>query len=135
MEENTKEQQIITWLPPQECKSEIVPVLDTLYVISSKWRMHIIIALIDENKRFGELQKSIPKIASKVLSNELKDMEQHGFIVKKNYDPSSVRVEYELTEYSKAIKPVINALRDFGRLHRDKIRMEIDSKEAAKKKK
>ncbi|MCI9843594.1 winged helix-turn-helix transcriptional regulator [Flavobacterium pectinovorum] len=116
------------------CKSEIGPVLDTLYVISSKWRIHIIVALISGNKRFGELKKGIPKIASKVLSQELKDMEQHGFIIKKNYSTSSLRVEYELTPYSQSIKPVINALRDFGRLHRDKIRMEIDIKEASKMK-
>lgn len=83
MHTNNKYLQNVAWAPVETCKMEILPVLDTLCVISSKWRMHIIIALIEENKRFGELQKAIPKIASKVLAQELKYMEQHGFIIKK----------------------------------------------------
>ena len=121
------------WEDYGACKSEIIPVMDALYVISSKWRMHIIVALIEKNKRFGELQKEILKITSKVLAKELKDMEQHGFPIRKNYNPSSVRVEYELTDYSRSIKPSINALRDFGVLHRDKIKMEMSVKEMSKK--
>ncbi|WP_281233083.1 winged helix-turn-helix transcriptional regulator [Flavobacterium gelatinilyticum] len=106
------------------CKTEVVPIMDAIYVINGKWRVPITIALMEGNRRFGEIMKEIPKITSKVLAHQLKEMELNGFVEKKIYNEATVRIEYELTEYSWSVKPIILALRDFGIQHRNKLRNE-----------
>ncbi|WP_269236892.1 winged helix-turn-helix transcriptional regulator [Flavobacterium flavigenum] len=109
-----------------KCKTEVVSIMDAIYVIAgSKWRIPITIALMEGNRRFGEIMKEIPKITSKVLAQQLKEMELNGFVEKKIFTDSAIRTEYELTEYSWSVKPVILALRDFGISHREKLRQEI----------
>jgi len=108
-----------------KCKTEVVSIMDAIYVIAgSKWRIPITIALMEGNRRFGEIMKEIPKITSKVLAQQLKEMELNGFVEKKIFKDSVIRTEYELTEYSWSVKPVILALRDFGISHREKLRQE-----------
>ena len=107
-----------------QCKTEVVPIMDAMYVISGKWRIPITIALMEGNRRFSEIMKEVPKIASKVLAQQLKEMELNGFVEKKIYNESTTRIEYELTEYSWSIKPIILTLRDFGIMHREKLRQE-----------
>jgi len=105
-----------------QCKTEVVPIMDAMYVISGKWRIPITIALMEGNRRFSEIMKEVPKIASKVLAQQLKEMELNGFVEKKIYNETTTRIEYELTEYSWSIKPIILTLRDFGIMHREKLR-------------
>lgn len=107
-----------------QCKSEVVPIMDAIYVINGKWRVPITIALMEGNKRFSEIQKEVPKITSKVLAQQLKEMELNGFVEKKIQIDDTVKIEYELTEYSWSVKPVILALKDFGVQHREKLRAE-----------
>jgi len=106
-----------------ECKAALNAVGDALYVIGGKWKLQIIASLRDHgNKRFNELQRSVKGISARVLSNELKQMELNGFI-RRNIDTSSpVVVEYELTDYSDTLGPVLRALHDWGAMHRDRIR-------------
>ncbi|MNG08471.1 putative HTH-type transcriptional regulator YybR [compost metagenome] len=98
--------------------------MDAIYIITGKWRIPITISLMEGNRRFSEIMKEIPKITSKVLAQQLKEMELNGFVEKKIYKDSAIRTEYELTEYSWSIKPVILALRDFGIKHREKLKQE-----------
>ena len=104
------------------CKNDIIPIMDALYVINGKWRIPITITLMKGSKRFGEIQKEIDKITSKVLAHELKEMELNGFIEKKACDDSPLRAEYTLTQYSESLTPILTSLRDFGILHRKRIR-------------
>jgi len=69
-----------------QCKTEVVPIMDAMYVISGKWRIPITIALMEGNRRFSEIMKEVPKIASKVLAQQLKEMELNGFVEKKIYN-------------------------------------------------
>ena len=73
------------------------------------------------NKRFGEIERSIPKISSKVLAKELKDLEDHKLIKRTVYDESPVLVEYTATDYINSLKEVIEALHKWGQNHRKKI--------------
>lgn len=107
-----------------KCKSEIVPIMDALYIINGKWRIPIILTLMEGNKRFSEIQKEVQKITSKVLAEELKEMELNGFVEKKTDDQSRAKTEYQLTDYSSSLEPIIKSLRDFGIQHRKKIRDE-----------
>jgi DNA-binding HxlR family transcriptional regulator len=107
-----------------ECGSALVAVGDALYAIGGKWKLRVIIALREGNRRFNELQRAITGISAKVLSHELKELEMNGFVKRNVYPKIPVTVEYELTEYSDTLKDVLQALREWGTMHRDKIRRE-----------
>lgn len=111
-------------LSGKECAKSLAAVGDALYAIGGKWKLPIIIALKDGNKRFNELQRTIMGISAKVLSNELKELELNGFVKRNVYTKTPVVVEYELTEYSNTLGEVLHALREWGMNHRDKIRRE-----------
>jgi DNA-binding HxlR family transcriptional regulator len=114
----------------EACQSALGYVQDALYVLNGKWKLPVIIALSEGNKRFGEIQKNVKGIAPKVLSAELKSLELNGFVIRKVYNEFPVLVEYELTDYSNSLENVITALKDWGLQHRDKIR--TDYKRAKK---
>jgi DNA-binding HxlR family transcriptional regulator len=94
-------------------------------VIGGKWKLRIIMALQEGNKRFNELQRTVEGISARVLSNELKELEMNGFVKRKVFTQTPVVVEYEITEYSHSLENVLNSLRDWGSKHRDKIRREM----------
>ncbi|MES2132884.1 MAG: helix-turn-helix domain-containing protein [Bacteroidota bacterium] len=111
---------------PETCQGRLSSVDDALYVIGGKWKLRIITALIKTDKRrFNELQRSIGGISARVLSNELKELELNGFVKRKVYaDQTPVVVEYEPTDYGKTIRPIVQALHNWGTKHKQKIRSE-----------
>lgn len=111
-------------MPSDVCTGALAAVQDALYVLNGKWKIPIIVALSEGNKRFGELQRAVTGIAPKVLSNELKMLELNGFVVRHVYDTIPVSVEYELLEYSNSLEKVIIALKEWGEEHRNKLRAE-----------
>lgn len=116
-----------------ECKKDLSAVGDALYVIGGKWKLRIIIALQEGNKRFNELQRTVDGISARVLSNELKELEMNGFVKRKVYVKTPVVVEYEITDYSHSLKEVLNSLKEWGSKHRDKIRREMRKQRKAGK--
>lgn len=108
--------------PAASCNQALAAVRDSLYVIGGKWKLPVIIALMEGPQRFRELQRSLDGITPKVLSKELKDLELNAFISRTVYDTTPVTVEYRLTEYSKTLKPVLNELRQWGEKHRAHIK-------------
>lgn len=103
-----------------ECLSEMLPVRDAIDVINGKWKLMILISISSGNNRFREIERSVPKITSKVLAKELKDLEEHHLIKRTVYDETPVLIEYTTTTYSKTLQPVIEVLRDWGINHRKK---------------
>ena len=79
----------------QQCTASLGAVGDALYAIGGKWKLKIIIALLEGNKRFNELQRTIEGISAKVLSTELKELEMNGFIKRTVFTGTPVAVEYE----------------------------------------
>ena len=104
------------------CNRSLAAVRDSLYVIGGKWKLPIIIALLENPQRFRELQRSLEGITPKVLSKELKELELNAFIVRTVYDTMPVTVEYRLTEYSQTLRPVLDALRTWGEQHRARLK-------------
>ncbi len=104
-----------------ECTQSQQGVQDALYVLYGKWKLPIIIALSGGPKRFRELQRLVAGITAKVLSKELKELEMNEFVIRHVYATTPVTIEYELTEYSQTLNPVIEALRDWGVQHRERI--------------
>lgn len=101
-----------------DCSDTLLPLRDALEVINGKWRLPIVISIWNGNKRFREIERSIPKISTKVLAKELKDLEQHKLVKRTVYDSSPVLIEYTLQPYANSLHPVIEALRDWGIQHR-----------------
>jgi DNA-binding HxlR family transcriptional regulator len=113
---------VIDILPnKEECANSLKNILDTMYVLNGKWKLAIILCLVQSPKRFNEIQKAVKGISPKILANELKDLEQNFFITRTVYDTTPVSILYEATEYSKTLKNVLAALNDWGANHRKKV--------------
>lgn len=103
------------------CKASSAAIRDTLYVLSGKWKLPIIVSLRGGPKRFKELHRLLDEITPKILSKELKELEMNDFVTRTVYATSPVTVEYELTKYSHSLDDIINAMRDWGLQHRKRI--------------
>jgi len=114
----------------EDCTRALTGIGDALYVIGGKWKLRIIIALVNSNKRFNELQRTRTGISARVLSHEVKELEMDGFVRRNIYTENAVVVEYELTEYSESLSSVLSALSEWGIMHREKIRKERSVVEA-----
>ena len=90
------------------------PVETTLMMIGDKWKVLILRDLMPGTKRFGELKKSIGKVSQKVLTAQLRDMEEKGLISRKVYAEVPPRVEYSLTELGKSLAPILDSMRIWG---------------------
>lgn len=90
------------------------PVETTLMLIGDKWKVLILRDLLPGTKRFGELKKSIGTVSQKVLTAQLRDMERNGLVNRKVYPEVPPRVEYSLTELGRSLKPILDAMWDWG---------------------
>ena len=90
------------------------PVEMTLSLISSKWKVLILRDLMDGTRRFGELKKSIGHVTQKVLTSQLREMEADGLLSRKVYAEVPLRVEYTLTDLGLSLKPVLDAMVEWG---------------------
>ncbi len=90
------------------------PVETTLMLIGDKWKVLILRDLMDGTRRFGELKKSIGTVSQKVLTAQLRDMEEKGLLTRKVYAEVPPRVEYTLTDTGYSLKPVLDAMWAWG---------------------
>ena len=100
------------------------PVETTLMIKGKKWKVLIIRDLINGTKRFGELKKSIGTISQKVLTSNLRDMEESGLIKRKVYAEVPPRVEYSLTKTGKSLKSVIDSMIKWGNTYKQSVNKE-----------
>ena len=94
------------------------PVETTLMLIGDKWKVLILRDLLLGTKRFGELKKSIGNVSQKVLTAQLRDMEANGLVNRKVYAEVPPRVEYSLTETGKSLKPILDAMLNWGEAYK-----------------
>ena len=90
------------------------PVETTLTLIGDKWKVLILRDLMPGTKRFGELKKSIGTVSQKVLTAQLRDMEENGLVHREVYAEVPPRVEYSLTELGKSLKPILDSMWSWG---------------------
>lgn len=90
------------------------PVETTLTLISDKWKVLILRDLLPGTKRFGELRKSIGHVSQKVLTAQLRQMEQSGLVNRKVYAEVPPKVEYSLTDVGYSLKPILDAMCTWG---------------------
>ena len=90
------------------------PVETTLTLIGDKWKVLILRYLLTGTKRFGELKKSIGNVSQKVLTAQLRAMEENGLLTRTVYAEVPPRVEYTLTDLGKSLKPILDAMWNWG---------------------
>ena len=96
------------------------PVEVTLTLISNKWKILIIRDLLEGTKRFGELKKSVTNISQKVLTSNLREMEENNLLTRKVYPEVPQKVEYTLTEIGKSLSPLLDAMDEWGTGYKEK---------------
>lgn len=83
-------------------------------VIGNKWKGVILFHLLDGTKRFNELRKLIPSVTQRMLTLQLRELEQDGVISRKVYPEVPPKVEYSLTSFGMELKPLLFSLREWG---------------------
>ena len=94
------------------------PVKLTTDVIGGKWKPLLLFYLESGTKRFGELQKLIPGMTKKMLTQHLRDLERDGIIRRKVYAVVPPKVEYSLTKHGESLKPILKLMSAWGAKHR-----------------
>ena len=101
----------------------------TMDYIGGKWKTVVLWYLRNDTLRFGELKKQIPDITEKMLSIQLKKLEEDGLVKRDVYAEVPLRVEYSLTEFGKTLAPVVEAIAKWGRTLGEKEGKLIEVKE------
>lgn len=96
------------------------PVEYTASILSNKWKCLILRDLLTGTKRFNELNKSIIGISAKVLTENLRELENDGIVNRKTYAVVPPKVEYSLSSKGEELKPIIDLMKDFENKYKDK---------------
>lgn len=97
-----------------EHKLYYTPVEFAMERIGGTWKMPILWRLKDKVMRFSELKRSMPRITDKMLTTQLRELENYGFITRKVYPVVPPKVEYTITEKGMSAIPIIETLRQYG---------------------
>ena len=90
------------------------PVATTVQLIGNKWKLLIIRNLLGKTQRFTDFVKTIPGISKKVLTDNLRALESDGLIEREVFAEVPPRVEYSLSALGKTLKPILDAMWDWG---------------------
>lgn len=96
------------------------PVEYTASMIANKWKILILRDLMEGTKRYNELTRTVKGISTKVLTENLRELEKDGIIQRKVYPVVPPKVEYSMTEKGNELKPIIDLMREYGKKYRNK---------------
>jgi DNA-binding HxlR family transcriptional regulator len=97
------------------------PVATTVSLIGSKWKILILRNLLVRPWRFNELQKNLEGISQKVLTENLRSMEQDGIIVRTVYQENPPKVEYSLSETGESMRPILKSMEEWGNTYKSSL--------------
>jgi DNA-binding HxlR family transcriptional regulator len=92
-----------------ECSVE-----EAMRLLGGRWRLLLVSYLIDGPKRFSDLRRDVPGISQRMLTLDLRALEEAGLISRTVFAEVPVKVEYRLTEDGQRLRPVVEVMRDFG---------------------
>lgn len=93
------------------------PVEATLALIGGKWKGIVLWHLLDGTLRFNEIRRRLPNVTQRMLTNQLRELEADGFVIRTVYPQVPPKVEYHLSERGRSLDPVLRALKDWGEAH------------------
>lgn len=96
-------------------------VATTVSLIGSKWKLLILRNLLMRPWRFNELRKNLEGISQKVLTDSLRSLEDDGIVIRTVYPEVPPRVEYSLSELGETMRPILNAMENWGKLYKEQI--------------
>lgn len=96
----------------------------TLDVLSGKWKILILFALLDGTKRFNELRRLIPNVTQRMLTSQLRELEQQHIIVRTVYAEVPPKVEYKLSDIGKTLTPILKQLKKWGSCYLEKVKLQ-----------
>lgn len=102
------------------CDIQMLPIRDALDVIGNKWRLLILLSISRGNNRFNSILENIPKLSAKVLSQELKCLEENHLVTKEE-DLQTFWLKYKLTPHADTLEDVVAALQNWGVVHRQRV--------------
>jgi DNA-binding HxlR family transcriptional regulator len=100
---------------------EFCPTAATVAAIGGRWKVVILWYLFGGKLRFSELQRKVPGISQKMLTEQLRELERHGLVTRTVYAEVPPRVEYAATPLGESLRPVITAMAEWGQMHGEKI--------------
>lgn len=89
----------------------------TMDLIGGKWKLIILWHLLDGTKRFSELKRLLPNITQKMLTIQLRELEEKGLVNREVYPQVPPKVEYSLTQYGESLKPILNDICSWSRAY------------------
>jgi DNA-binding HxlR family transcriptional regulator len=106
----------------REKPAPVCAITAALDVLGGKWKLFLLTSLAQhETLRFSQLQKLIPGVTQKMLTQQLRELEGSGLVARRVYAQVPPRVEYRLTAHGRTLHPVLAALREWGQLHRQEL--------------
>ncbi|SDC94351.1 DNA-binding transcriptional regulator, HxlR family [Terribacillus halophilus] len=103
---------------PAEIEPEMCKVTDALGILVGKWKPVILLHLLKNGtQRFNELKRSLPGITQKMLTNQLRELEEEDIIERKVYAQVPPKVEYSITDYGRSLEPILHAMHEWGAKH------------------
>ena len=99
----------------------VCPVATTVSLIGNKWKLLILRNLLAGTCRFGELRKGIPGISQKVLTDNLREMENDGLLNRTVFAEVPPRVEYSLSDLGNSMRPIIKDMEEWGKKYREMV--------------
>lgn len=96
------------------------PVATTVQLIGSKWKLLILRNLMQRPWRFNELRRDLEGISQKVLTDSLRSMEEDGILTRTVYPEVPPRVEYALSGLGQSLRPIIEAMAEWGQNYKDR---------------
>lgn len=101
-------------------ENRFCPVEAALAVIGGKWKPHIFRHLSGRTMRFGELQRVLPYVTRKILTQHLRELEDDGVVVRTVFPQVPPKVEYSLSDYGKTFIPIMSSLSGWGQAHAER---------------
>jgi DNA-binding HxlR family transcriptional regulator len=106
------------------------PVRPAIDVVEGKWKPIVVNALKAGRLRFGQLRRHVPEASRKVLTEQLRELEDDQIILRKAFGQKWERVEYELTAYGRTLVPVLTLMAKWGRKHKKLIQKKMERRAA-----
>ena len=99
----------------------VCPIEENVKIFGGKWKASILFHLSEGQCRFNELRRRIPAITQRMLTQQLRELERDGLVIREQFNEIPPRVEYSLSKIGHSLEPIFLAIEQWGQLHSEAI--------------